>query len=211
MRVLLCDDHPVFRDGMRLLLTELGHDVVGEAATGEEAVTLAEQCRPDVVVMDLHLPGMSGVEATRAVLLANPAIRVLVLTMVDDDATILAALRAGARGYLLKGAGHTEVDRAIAAVAAGDLVVGGAAAGAFTGALTAVRDPQTFPQLSRREHEILELMARGRTNEQIASALFLSSKTVRNNVSAIFAKLGVPNRGAAIAQARDAGLGAAQA
>lgn len=207
MRVLICDDHPVFRGGLRLLLGELGVEVVGEAATGEEAVTLAAELAPDVVVMDLHLPGISGIAATRAIRTANPGVGVLVLTMLDDDTTLLAALRAGANGYLLKGAGHADVERALAAVANGDLMVAADVAQRLRAGLDGSSSTAPFPALSRREREVLELLARGQPNEQIAAALFLSVKTVRNNVSAIFAKLGVENRAAAVALARDAGLG----
>ncbi|MHB1288076.1 response regulator [Georgenia sp.] len=205
MRVLLCDDHPVFLDGMRLLLTELGHEVIGEAPTGEDAVVVAAALHPDVVVMDLHLPGISGVEATRAITSQDPSVRVLVLTMVEDDATLLAALRAGARGYVLKGAGHEEVERALLSVAHGDLVVSVRVA---DGLRSGLRAPSSaFPELSRREQEILELVSRGRSNEQIAMALFLSVKTVRNNVSGILSKLGVASRAEAVARARDLGVG----
>lgn len=207
MRVLICDDHPVFRGGLRLLLGELGVEVVGEAATGEEAVSTAAVLVPDVVVMDLHLPGISGIEATRAIRTANPGIGVLVLTMLDDDTTLLAALRAGANGYLLKGAGHADVERALAAVANGDMMVAADVAQRLRAGLGGTGSTEPFPQLGRREREVLELMARGQPNEQIAATLFLSVKTVRNNVSAIFTKLDVENRAAAVALARDAGLG----
>lgn len=207
MRVLICDDHPVFRDGLRLLLGELGVEVVGEAATGEEAVDTAAELMPDVVVMDLHLPGISGIEATRAIRAADPGVGVLVLTMLDDDTSLLAALRAGANGYLLKGAGHADVERALTAVANGDMMVAADVAQRLRAGLDAGNSLAPFPELSRREREVLELMARGQPNEQIAAALFLSVKTVRNNVSAIFTKLGVENRAAAVALARDAGLG----
>ncbi|MDQ4052121.1 MAG: response regulator transcription factor [Actinomycetota bacterium] len=207
MRVLICDDHPVFRGGLRLLLGELGVEVVGEAATGEGAVSAATELVPDVVVMDLHLPGMSGIEATRAIRTAQPGVGVLVLTMLDDDTTLLAALRAGANGYLLKGAGHADVERALAAVANGDMMVAADVAQRLRAGLEGAHATTPFPQLSRREQEVLELLARGHPNEQIAGALFLSVKTVRNNVSAILTKLGVDNRAAAVALARDAGLG----
>lgn len=207
MRVLICDDHPVFRDGLRLLLGELGVEVVGEAATGEEAVDNAAELAPDVVVMDLHLPGISGIEATRAIRAANPGVGVLVLTMMDDDTSLLAALRAGANGYLLKGAGHADVERALAAVANGDMMLAADVAQRLRAGLSGGSSTVPFPELSRREREVLELMARGQRNEQIAAALFLSVKTIRNNVSAIFTKLDVENRAAAVALARDAGLG----
>ncbi len=202
MRILLCDDHPVFRDGMRLLLVELGHDVT-EAGSGEEARQLVASAPPDLVVMDLHLPGMSGVEATRAIVRDHPDVGVLVLTMVADDATLVAALRAGARGYVLKGAEHGEVERALTSVAHGDVVVSGRVAAALRGGLAA--PSSAFPDLTRREAEVLELIGRGRTNEQISASLFLSVKTVRNNVSAILTKLGVRSRAEAVARVRDAG------
>ena len=186
---------------MRLLLDELGHEVF-EAGTGEEAVALCSETAPDIVVMDLHLPVMSGVEATRAIVHRRPDVGVLVLTMVDDDATLVAALRAGARGYLLKGAGHAEVARALDAVASGDIVVSARVADGLRSGLTA--PTSAFPGLSRREAEVLDLMSRGRNNEQIAAGLFLSVKTVQNNVSAILSKLGAATRAEAVAKARDA-------
>ncbi|MFC6706228.1 response regulator [Flexivirga alba] len=200
MKILLCDDHPVVRDGMRLLLTELSHDVI-EAETGEEAVALVDTEQPDLVVMDLHLPGMTGVEATRTITRSRPQLGVLVLTMVADDATLVAALRAGARGYLLKGAGHAEVARAIDAVAHGDVVVSAQVASGLRAGLAP--PSSAFPELTRREAEVLELLGRGRSNEQIAAGLFLSVKTVRNNVSAILVKLRVSSRAEAVARVRD--------
>lgn len=208
MRVVLCDDHPVYRDGLRSLLTELGVDVVAEAGDGHEGVRLAIEHVPDVVVMDLHMPECNGVEATRRIVEARPQVRVLVLTMLDDDMTLFAALRAGASGYLLKGARHEEIERVLKAVVQGDIVVSGSAAPRLRSGLRAPAASGAFPQLTVREHEILDLLARGRTNESIASALFLSSKTVRNKVSTIFTKLGVSTRAEAIALARDAGVGA---
>lgn len=207
LRVLLCDDHPVVRDGLRLLLGELGMDVVGEAATGEAAVEAVEALMPDVVVMDLHLPGMSGVDATRVIKKRHPQVGVLVLTMLDDDAALLASLRAGANAYLLKGAAHADVERALTAVAKGDVMVTAQVAHRLRSGLQPGSDLVRVPGLSRRENEILELVARGDSNEQIARTLSLSVKTVRNNVSTIFTKLGVNSRGAAVAAARDAGLG----
>lgn len=207
LRVLLCDDHPVVRDGLRLLLDELGMEVVGEAATGEEAVAAAAELGPDVVVMDLHLPGMSGVEATRTIKSRQPDVGVLVLTMLEDDAALLASLRAGADAYLLKGAAHADVERALQAVARGDVMVAAEVAHRLRSGLESDNRPAPFPGLSRREAEVLERVARGETNEQIARALLLSVKTVRNNVSSIFTKLGVTTRSAAVATARDAGMG----
>ena len=207
LRVLLCDDHPIVRDGLRLLLGELGADVVGEAASGEEAVEAAAALQPDVVVMDLHLPGMSGVEATRVIKAQHPQVGILVLTMLDDDAALLASLRAGANAYLLKGAAHADVARALTAVARGDVMVTADVAHRLRSGLQLGSEPAPFPGLSRRETEILERVARGDNNEQIARSLMLSVKTVRNNVSSIFMKLGVSSRAAAVALARDAGRG----
>jgi len=207
MRVIVCDDHPVFRDGLRLLLDELGVDVVASVATGEDAVRTAAELHPDVVVMDLHLPSLSGIEATRAIRSRNPAPGVLVLTMLDDDTALLAALRAGANGYLLKGADHADVERALIAVANGQVMLAAEVADRLRSGLESAHTLRPFPTLSRREEEVLELIARGRSNEQIARSLFLSVKTVRNNVTAILGKLGVDNRAAAVAMARDAGVG----
>lgn len=207
MRVILADDHPVYRDGLRLLLEELDVQVVGEAEDGAAAVELTGQLRPDVVIMDLHMPELNGVDATRQITATHPDVAVLVLTMIDDESTLLAALRAGARGYLLKGAGHDDVRRALAAVDSGDTVLAGPVARRLRQILAQQSVQRPFPQLSDRETEILELLARGRSNEQIAATLFLSVKTIRNYVSAVFAKLGVNSRAAAVAAARDAGLG----
>jgi DNA-binding NarL/FixJ family response regulator len=207
MRVLICDDHPVVRDGLRLLLAELGVEVVGEVSTGEEAVDTAMTLEPDVVLMDLHLPGISGIEATRAIRSARPEVGVLVLTMLDDDSALLGSLRAGAHGYLLKGAGHADVERALIAVAHGDVVVSRNVAARLRASLDAGGRSAPFPELGAREHEVLDLAARGRSNEEIARVLFLSVKTIRNHISAILSKLGVDNRAAAIALARDAGMG----
>lgn len=207
MRLIICDDHPVYRDGLRLMLTELGFEVVAEAATGEEAVELTAALAPTLVMMDLHLPGISGIEATRQITAADPTIGVLVLTMLDDDQAVFAALRAGARGYLLKGAQIDDVARAVESVARGDAVLAAAVASRLRYAVTGAAAHPAFPELTSREAEVLDLMARGRSNDQIARALFLSVKTVRNNVSAVLGKLGVGTRGEAIARARDADVG----
>jgi DNA-binding NarL/FixJ family response regulator len=210
IRVLLVDDHPVYRDGLAALLRSIdGIDVVGTAADGLEAVALAAEVQPDVVVMDVQMPGMDGIEATRRVTADSPHIGVVVLTMSEEDATVFAAMRAGARGYLLKGANQAEIVRAITAVDQGEAIFGPAVAmrvAEFFAAPPAV-DAAPFPQLTARETEILELLAAGRSNAQIAAALYLSPKTVRNNVSNIFAKLHVADRAEAIVRARDAGLG----
>ncbi|WP_104055653.1 MULTISPECIES: response regulator transcription factor [unclassified Arthrobacter] len=208
MRVLLCDDHPVYRDGLRALFDELGVEVVAEAASGEEAVTLVAACEPDIVVMDLSMPGMGGVEATRRIVAEYPLVRVLALTMVDEPATMLAALRAGASGYLLKGAGHAEIRAALDAVESGGMTIAPEVA---QGLRAGLRPPEPFPQLTPRERDVLGLMSRGRTNEHIADVLVLSVKTVRNVVSGIFRKLGVTTRAQAVAAARDAGVDGAEA
>jgi DNA-binding NarL/FixJ family response regulator len=211
--VVLADDHPMFRAGLRTLLEDLGMEVVAEAADGRSAVELAVRHAPDVVLMDLQMPEVSGLEATRRLSEAAPGVRVLVLTMVEDDATLFAALRAGAAGYLLKGAGPEEIDRAVRGVAAGDAVYGAGVAdrlramfsvGPATGPAAV---PTPFPQLVERERDVLALLAGGASNSEIASRLFLSDKTVRNYVSSIFSKLGVRDRAQAIVRAREAGLG----
>ena len=210
VRVLIVDDHPVFRDGLASLLgTQPGVEVVATADDGASALELAHEHAPDVVVMDLQMPGMNGIEATRLLVAQQPGSRVLVLTMGEEDGTVLAAMRAGARGYLVKGAGQEEVGRAIATVHAGGLVFGGALALRITellsGSIAPVRS--AFPQLTERELAILDRVAAGRNNAQIAQELYLAPKTVRNNVSNILAKLQATDRAAAIIQARDARLG----
>lgn len=211
VRVVLADDHPVFRLGLRALLDAAAEVlVVGDAASGTEAVALALDLRPDVVVMDLDMPEVGGIEATRRITAAAPEVAVLVLTMFEDDDSVFAAMRAGARGYVVKGADSPEVLRAIAAVAEGEAIFGPSVARRVLGYLTrplAARDPRVFPELTDREREILELIASGTSNGQIASRLSLSPKTVRNNVSSIFTKLQVADRAEAIVRARRAGLG----
>ncbi|MFC7595451.1 response regulator [Terrabacter sp. GCM10028922] len=210
IRVVLADDHPVYRDGLAALLGSVGGiEVVATAATGAEAVSAAAEHEPDVVVMDVSMPVLNGIEATRAVTTAHPHIGVVVLTMSEDDATVFSAMQAGARGYLLKGANQAEIVRAITAVAGGEAIFGPALArriADFFAARTPVAE-SAFPQLTAREREILDLVAAGRSNAQIASTLFLSPKTVRNNVSNVFAKLHVADRAEAIVRAREAGLG----
>jgi DNA-binding NarL/FixJ family response regulator len=211
IRVLLVDDHPVFRHGLSALLASLGTiDVVGEAANGEDAVTLAQQLQPDVVVMDLHMPGLSGTDATRRITATVPTTGVLVLTMFEDDDSVFAAMRAGARGYLVKGADTPEVVRAINAVADGEAIFGAPVAKRVLSFLTrplSAHDEHLFPDLSTREREVLDLIAAGHPNTDIAQRLFLSPKTIRNLVSSIFAKLQVADRAQAIVRARSAGLG----
>lgn len=211
IRVLLVDDHPVYRDGLAALLRSVpGIEVAGTAADGREAVTLAADLAPDVVVMDVQMPGMDGIDATRKVTGDSPHVGVLVLTMSEEDATVFAAMRAGARGYLLKGANQAEIVRAITAVAQGEAIFGPAIArrvADFFDGPPAPAQIVAFPQLTAREREILGLVAAGRPNAQIAATLHLSPKTVRNNVSNIFTKLHVADRAEAIVHARDAGFG----
>ncbi|HET6531304.1 MAG TPA: response regulator transcription factor [Actinoplanes sp.] len=210
IRVLVADDHPVFRDGLALLLASVdGIEVVGTAADGAEAVAAAVRLGPDVVVMDVQMPRLNGVEATRALVADAPETGILVLTMSEDDGTVFAAVRAGARGYLVKGAEQEEIVRAITTVAAGGAVFGATLALRIAEFFAAGPPGPTaaFPQLTSREREILELLAAGRSNQQIAAALYLSPKTVRNNVSNVFTKLQVADRAEAIVRAREAGLG----
>jgi DNA-binding NarL/FixJ family response regulator len=210
IRVVVADDHPIFRDGLAMLLASVdGLDVVGTAADGEEAVAIAVSLLPDIVVMDVQMPRLNGVEATRRLATEAPEVGIVVLTMSEDDGTVFAAVRAGARGYLVKGAEQEEIVRAINTVASGGAVFGATLALRIA-EFFAVGPPtptEAFPQLTGREREILELLAAGRSNQQIASALFLSPKTVRNNVSNVFAKLQVADRAEAIVRAREAGLG----
>ena len=210
-RILVADDHPTFRRGLRALIDSLpGIELIGEAADGEAAVEQAAQSLPDVVVMDLNMPGLNGVEATRRIVAANPSIAVLVLTMLDEDESVFAAMRAGARGYVVKGADTDDLLRALESVSRGNVVFGPAVASRVLSYLTrplSARDPVLFPELSDREREILELLARGMSNIQIARTLVVSPKTVRNHVSNIFTKLQVNDRAEAIRRAQAAGLG----
>jgi DNA-binding NarL/FixJ family response regulator len=209
--VLIADDHPVFRRGLRTLLASVPDlEVVGEAATGAEVVTAAVAAQPDVIVMDLHMPGLNGIEATRRVLQTSPHISMLVLTMLDDDASVFAAMRAGARGYLLKDADQDEIVRAIWAVGSGEAIFGPAIATRVIDYFAAPwpsLPPQAFPELTARERELLELIAQGHNNQTIAERLGLRHKTVRNHVSNIFSKLQVADRAQAIVRARQVGLG----
>ena len=207
LRVLVADDHPLFREGLRALVADTPDiELAGLAADGAEAVEIALRERPDVVVMDLRMPGLNGVDATRAIVAELPDVAILVLTMVEEDASIFAAMRAGARGYVLKGAGPEAILRSIRVVAAGEAIFGPMVA-ARLNQFFAPGPVTAFPDLTGREQDILALMATGATNTVIAGRLGLSEKTVRNNVSNIFAKLRVADRAAAVARARDAGLG----
>ena len=209
LRVLIADDHPFFRDGVRVLLDAVAEtEMVGEASTGEEAIALAERLQPDVVLMDLNMPGTNGIEATRRILSASPHIRILVLTMFEDDDSVFAALRAGANGYLLKGADQEELLRALTAVGRGEAIFGPAIAQRLLHYFAVPRSapPQAFPDLTDREREILALIAKGQSNTEIAQRLYLSQKTVRNHVSNIFTKLQVADRAQAIVRAREEGL-----
>lgn len=209
IRLLIADDHPVYRDGLASLLGPLdGIEVVARAADGAEAVALVEEHRPDVVIMDVQMPQMNGIDATRAIVAAHPATGVLVLTMGEDDGTVLAALRAGARGYLRKGAEQDEIVRAITTVHGGGVVFGASLAARIAEVLAPTARPdRPFPELTERETQVLDLIAAGRTNGQIAQQLFLSPKTIRNNITNILAKLQATDRADVIIRARDAGLG----
>lgn len=209
LKIVIVDDHPVFRFGIRALLeSEPDLVVVGEASDGEEAVKLASELRPDVVLMDITMPGVNGIEATRRIVEAHPEIGVLIVTMVDD-ASIFAALRVGAQGYLLKGAEGEETLRAIRAVANGEMIFSESIGDRLRQFFAEAPSPASavFPDLTPREHEVLGLIAQGLTNNAIAGRLGLSPKTIRNQVSEVYSKLGVSDRAEAIVRAREAGLG----
>jgi DNA-binding NarL/FixJ family response regulator len=205
---VLADDHPVVVAGLRALLGSLpGFEVVGEAADGESAVREVQLTRPEVVLMDVRMPGIDGLEATRRIKATAPDTAVLVLTMLDDDETVFAALRAGAHGYLLKGADQQELERAIRGVVAGEAIFGPGVAARMREHFAQEDDSEPFPALTDREREILDLIAGGLRNQAIAQNLHLSPKTVANHISSIFAKLRVTDRSALIVQARERGLG----
>ena len=211
VRVVIADDHPMFRYGLRAVLDAAEEvTVVGEATDGQQLLAVVDQTRPDVVLTDLAMPGLDGAAATRRLLDRHPQLGVLALTMHDDDQALFGALRAGARGYLLKGADKAEILRAVLAVAAGEAVYGAAVARRIVEFFTGAQQrygAQVFPELTAREREVLELVAAGLGNHEIARRLVLSEKTVRNHVAAILLKLEVADRAAAVAKARDAGLG----
>ncbi|MGH2748453.1 MAG: response regulator [Actinomycetota bacterium] len=210
LRIIIADDHPVFRDGLKALLDSTPDiTVVGEATTGVEAIEVAAELQPDVVVMDINMPDTNGIEATRQIVATSPHIRVLVLTMFDDDDSVFAGMRAGASGYLLKGADQQEILRGIVAVGSGEAIFGAPIAQRVMAYFSRERTGRLspFPQLTEREHEVLELAAAGTNNQGIARRLGISEKTVRNHVSNIFVKLQVADRAQMIVRAREAGLG----
>ena len=215
LRVLIADDHPIFRDGIQTLLATADDIVaVGEARTGDEAVELAATLAPDVILMDIRMPGCSGIDATRRIVAANPTVRVLVVSMFEDDASIFTAMRAGARGYILKDADRSDILRAIRAVGQGEAIFSPAIATRLLDYFTSPSQSLAateFPELTDREREILEMVADGYRNVDIARQLVLSPNTVRNYVSSIFTKLQVSDRGHAIIRARKAGLGGSPA
>jgi DNA-binding NarL/FixJ family response regulator len=211
LRVLLVDDHEEFRTGLLALLAGVdGCEVVGSAADGHEAVALALDLQPDVVLMDLQMPKVNGMDATARIVQSSPHISVVVLTMMEDPDSVFAAVRAGARGYLLKGARRQEIVRAIQSVGAGEVIFGPGIADRVMGYFSSAprrSDDAAFPELTDREREVLVKIAQGLENAEIARALGLSVKTVRNHASNIFTKLQVAHRAQAIVRARDAGLG----
>jgi DNA-binding NarL/FixJ family response regulator len=217
IRILIADDHTLFREGLRALLTALADcEVVGEAATGEEVISKAGALLPDVILMDIQMPGLNGIEATQRILHTSPHIGIIVVTMLEDSDSVFAAMRAGARGYVLKGADKAEMLQAIRAVSRGEALFGPAIARRLKNFFQELRaDSKTgiplraFPELTDREHEVLDLIAQGHNNKDIAEHLTLSPKTVSNHISNIFSKLQVADRAQAIVRARRAGLGGA--
>jgi DNA-binding NarL/FixJ family response regulator len=209
--ILVADDHQLFRDGLKaLILSAPDMAVVGEATSGEEAVSLVAELKPDVILMDIQMSGINGIEATRRIIQQQPKAQVLMVTMFEDDQSVFAAMRAGAKGYVLKGAKHDEMLRAIRAVSSGEAIFSASIASRMMNFFTASRavvPPETFSDLTDREHEVLVLIARGESNAEIAESLSISVKTVRNHVSNIFNKLQVADRAQAAIRARDAGLG----
>lgn len=211
IRILIADDHAVVREGLRAVLgSEPDMEVVGEAATGKEVLERAAELRPDVILMDIQMPGINGIEASRRILEASPKVGVVVLTMFEDDESVFSAMRAGARGYVLKGAHPSEILKVLRAVAAGEAYFGPEIAQRLVDFFSTPKPPSpavAFPELTAREREILDLIARGHNNAAIAARLFVSPKTVGNHISHIFTKLQVADRAQAIIRAREAGLG----
>jgi DNA-binding NarL/FixJ family response regulator len=212
IRVVVVDDHQIVRDGLVALLGALdGAEVVGTAEDGREALHVVEETEPDVVVMDIQMPRLDGIEATRFVTGKHPEVKVVMLTMNEDDDTVLSAMRAGASGYLLKGSGADEVHNAIRAAAGGGMIFGASLAGKVGQYFASMTAPQQseepFPDLTERERSVLDMLAAGKSNDAIARELFVSGKTVRNTVSSIYTKLHAAGRGEAIVKAREAGYG----
>jgi DNA-binding NarL/FixJ family response regulator len=210
IRIFVADDHPVYRDGIRALVQRAPDlALAGEAETGVEAVQGAAATTPDVVLMDLRMPEMSGIEATRRILEHQPGTRILILTMSEDEDSLFAAMRAGARGYIPKDADSEELLRAIRAAAVGEVIFGASMATRLMAFFSTPRNApeDAFPELTEREGEVLELIAQGRSNPEIARRLEIADKTVRNHVATVFAKLRVADRSQAIVRAREAGLG----
>jgi DNA-binding NarL/FixJ family response regulator len=209
--ILIADDEPAFRSGLRALLKSANElALIGDAATGSEVIRLAADLQPDIILMDINMPGVNGIEATRRILNTSPHIGILILTMFEDDDSVFTAMRAGARGYLLKGVLKAEILRAIQTVSGGGVVFGAAIAQRmmrYFAGIKPVEPSDLFPELTDREREILGLIAQGRNNAEIAQRLTLSGKTIRNHITNIFSKLQVADRAQAIVRARDAGLG----
>jgi DNA-binding NarL/FixJ family response regulator len=215
IRLLVADDHALFREGLRALFSATpGIEIVGEAANGAETIALAGRLLPDVILMDINMPDMDGIQATRQILRAHPTIGVIMVTMLEEDASLFAAMRAGARGYVLKGAHHQELLQSVQAVASGQVLFGPSTANRIMGYFQDIETDlkpslpeETFPELTPRELEVLRLIAQGANNSLIAEQLVITDKTVRNHITSIFSKLQVADRAQAIIKARDAGLG----
>jgi DNA-binding NarL/FixJ family response regulator len=210
LRVLIADDHPLFRHGVAAVLSAAPDlEVIGEAKTGEEAIALADELQPDVILMDIQMPGVNGIEATRRIVHSSPHIRILMVTMFEDDPSVFSAMRAGAHGYILKDTEKEDILRAIRAVGRGEAIFSPAIATRlieFFAAPQPAIPREIFPTLTDREREILHFIAQGHSNADIAQQLVLSPKTVSNYVSNVFSKLQVADRAHAIIRARDAGL-----
>ncbi|MFL7891966.1 MAG: response regulator [Anaerolineales bacterium] len=211
IKIIIADDHTLLRDGLRALFASLSDiEVIGEAETGAEVITKAADLQPDVILMDIQMPGINGIQATRQIVSDHPQIGIIVVTMFKDDDSVFAAMRAGARGYILKGADQEEMLRAIRAVARGEALFGPEIATRLVNFFASPQSnlsPQAFPDLTSREDEVLDLIAQGLNNQAIANRLSISEKTVRNHISNIFNKLQVVDRAQAIVKAREAGMG----